>query len=334
VAVETTGALTGRLLVDVAVGNRSRCVLAEDGQAFCWGTNGSGQLGTGDTTDSLLPRPVDTSGALQGKKLIIIDLGSSHGCGLDADGVVYCWGANMFGQLGNGTTTNTALPTPVSAGAATGERFVDLDTGSNSTCAVAASGRAYCWGVNDYGQLGNGTKINSSVPVGVSTATSLANKRVVQVDVGQYHTCAVDSDRVAHCWGSGTTGRLGDGLNTDTSRPVAVSTATALSGRKIATITAGVQHSCSADSSGRVACWGFNGNMQIGDGTNLTRSTPTAVLTNGLLGPERVFAVDVDTFSTCSLAESGHAFCWGAGPLGDGTSSQSGAPVKVVDFGP
>ena len=311
-----------------------KCVLDEEGKGFCWGVNSNGQLGNGDTTESLLPRAIDTSGALQGKRLTAIGLGSTHACAVDSDGRAYCWGANSYGQLGNGTTTNTALPTPVSAGAATGERFVDIAAGPAGTCAVAQSGRAYCWGLNDYGQLGNGTKVNSSVPVAVSTATTLANKRVVGIALAQYHTCAVDSDGAAHCWGAGTTGRLGDGLNTDSTTPVAVSTATALSGRKVAAISLGYQNACTADSTGRAACWGYTGNMQIGDGTNVARSTPTAVLTSGVLGTERIFDMGTDSYRACGLAESGHAFCWGAPILGDGTPNQSGAPVRVVDFGP
>ena len=333
VAVDTSGVLAGRVLVDVAAGNGFTCVRDEQGKLFCWGANGTGQLGTGDTTDSVLPRSIETSGALQGKQLVAVTAGVSHACAVDADGTAYCWGGNAYGQLGNGTLVDTALPTPVSAGAASGERFIGIGSGAYSVCAVAASGRAYCWGYNAQGQLGNGTKVNSSVPVAVSTATVLANKRLLEVSAGQYHSCGVDSDGLAYCWGSNGSGRLGDGTGVDSTTPVAVSTSGALSGRNVTDIAADVQNTCTADSAGRVACWGYNGNQQIGDGTNVARLAPTAVITSGALGPEKIIGVSVDTFRSCALAESGHAFCWGAGPLGDGTANQSGAPVQVVGFG-
>lgn len=163
----------------------------------------------------------------------------------------------------------------------------------------------------------------------------LSGKVLKRVTVGSSHTCAVDSTGQTYCWGSGGGGRLGTGLNADSIRPVAVSVAGTLAGRTVTRVDAGFQHTCVTDAAGRPACWGYNGNAQIGDGTTTARTTPQAVITSGALSGQRIIEIGVGSFHACGLGESGKALCWGAGTyLGDGINTQSGAPVAVVNFGP
>src|SRR5690606_41023107 len=128
--------------------------------------------------------------------------------------VVYCWGSGSSGKLGNGSTDSSSVPVAVStSGVLAGKTVTDISVGSSSACAIA-DGSAYCWGQNIVGGLGNGSRVDSSVPVAVSTSGVLAGKTVTDISAGQ-HACAV-ADGEAYCWGSGNSGRLGNG-STDSS---------------------------------------------------------------------------------------------------------------------
>ena len=192
-----------------------------DGRAYCWGYNGYGQLGNNSTTNSSVPVAVDTSGVLAGKTVTAITAGDIHTCAV-ADGKAYCWGDNGYGQLGNNSTTALAGAgggeTP--PGALAGKTVTAITAGDYHTCAVA-DGKAYCWGDNGYGQLGNNSTTDSSVPVAVNTSGPLAGKTVTAITAGSYHTCAV-ADGKAYCWGYNADGQLGNNSTTDSTVPVAV----------------------------------------------------------------------------------------------------------------
>src|SRR5207237_3526833 len=146
----------------VSAGSTHSCALLADGTAKCWGLNGSGQLGNNTTTNA--STPVVVSGLGAGTNVVAVSAGGNHTCALLGDGTAKCWGANAFGQLGNGTTTNSSTPVVVTglAGA------VALSAGENHTCALLAGGTAKCWGANAFGQVGNGTTTHSSTPAVVT----------------------------------------------------------------------------------------------------------------------------------------------------------------------
>jgi len=134
-----------------------------------------------------------------------LNAGGGHSCGLAADGKVYCWGENLAGQLGDGTTAEHHTPAPVTGSL----QFTGVSTGSGrSTCAVTATFRAYCWGEDTYGQLGTGnTAPSRPVPTPVGGRTSFLG-----VTVGSRHTCGVArSTNLGYCWGLNNAGQLGDG---------------------------------------------------------------------------------------------------------------------------
>jgi alpha-tubulin suppressor-like RCC1 family protein len=198
--------------------------------------------------------------------------GSAHVCALDAGGAAYCWGWNVFGQLGDGTTTDRSSPTPVAGGLT----FVKLSAGYASTCGLTADGTAYCWGSNEYAQLGIGTLTGpescedqrpcSTVPVRVA-----GGRRWASVSVGQFHACAVTPAGVAYCWGSNVTGALGI-MTGDGTTPTAVA-----GGLTFASVNAGVLHSCGVTVAGVAYCWGDNVAGQLGDGTGTRRQVPVRV---------------------------------------------------------
>lgn len=150
----------------ISVSAQHTCGVTTAGDAYCWGANSYGQLGTGSTTASL--HPVAVSGGL---KFASIATGSASTCGVTTSGAAYCWGSNASGQLGNGTTIDSQTPVAVAGGIVFSSIAVGTNAagGSNTfACGVATSGAAYCWGTNTLGQLGNGTKTDSSTPVAVS----------------------------------------------------------------------------------------------------------------------------------------------------------------------
>jgi alpha-tubulin suppressor-like RCC1 family protein len=298
---------------DTAVGHT--CALLSGGTVECWGFNSNGQLGNGTTTDS--STPVAVSGLTGGTA--IADGGETtvgHTCALLSGGTVKCWGSNVVGQLGNGTTTDSSTPVAVIGLSGLGGATT-VAGGGDHTCALLTNGTVKCWGYNSDGQLGNGTTIDSTTPVavsGLSGATAMV--------AGNIHTCALLSSGTVQCWGGDSNGQLGSGTTINSSTPVAVS---GLSGATA--IASGASHTCALLSDGTVQCWGYNGFGQLGNGTTTDSSTPVAV--SGLSGAKAIVA---GAFHTCALLSDGTMQCWGYngfGQLGSGMAINSGTPVAV-----
>ncbi|HEY7611344.1 MAG TPA: hypothetical protein VH764_00005, partial [Gemmatimonadales bacterium] len=159
----------------VSVGGAHACGITTDGLAYCWGWNGSGQLGDGTTTMRTKPKAV-----AGGRHFLGISAGSAHTCGLTTDNVAYCWGYNASGQLGDSTRAMRTSPVRVAGG----RRFRQLDSGVDHTCAVATSGRGFCWGYNFSGQLGEGTHNSRLAPTAVGGGLLFA-----QLTAGGSHAC-------------------------------------------------------------------------------------------------------------------------------------------------
>ncbi|HQR18044.1 MAG TPA: DUF4214 domain-containing protein [Gemmatimonadales bacterium] len=320
----TTGGVrtSAALVPDLASGTTSMgaggfhaCAIDAAGGAYCWGANGSGQLGDGSFTDSNRPRAV--TGLASGVAALAV--GGEHTCALTTGGGVKCWGANLFGQLGDGTTTNRSAPVDV-PGLTSG--VVAIAAGSNHTCAVTAGGSAKCWGYNSYGAVGDGTSTSSDSPVQVSGLTS----GVAAISAGAGHTCALMADGTARCWGWNANGQVGDNTSTYRYSPVDVVN---LPGTLVS-IATGNRHNCALVQGGGVHCWGAGDYGQQGDSTNQDHWTPTIVpgLESGIV------AVGAGGDHACAILGGG-AKCWGRndnGQLGDGTLLQRNFPVGVVGF--
>ena len=236
-----------------------------------------------------------------------------HSCVVLSDGTVRCWGWNWRGQLGDGTTSDSA--TPVAAEGITTATAVA--TGGRHSCALLSGGSMKCWGDNFSGELGDGTTTNSPSPVAVSGITT-----AIAVAAGGAHTCALLAGGSVKCWGWNADGELGNGTTTDSSLPVAVpgiSTATAIS--------AGYWTTCAVLSGGGVKCWGSNIFGQLGDGTTADSLSPVTVS-----GIATAFTVAAGWQHTCALLAGGSMRCWGDnefGQLGDGTTTQRLSPAPV-----
>jgi len=198
----------------VAAGDTHACGLLE-GHVYCWGSDERGQTGTGALQTGYVTRPTEIEGDYP--YLSFVTAGTHHTCVLTRTGTALCWGANDFGQLGDGSSQPRSAPRPVRPpmGGNAALTFETLSAGQRHTCAIARTKRLYCWGDNRFGQLGDGTTTQRVVPVRVN-----ANASFVEVSAGGSHTCGVTDSGITYCWGANESGQLGDGTVQQRSRPV------------------------------------------------------------------------------------------------------------------
>jgi alpha-tubulin suppressor-like RCC1 family protein len=296
------------------------CGVTTSDQAYCWGNNGFGQgYGPlGDGTDiTLRLRPVAVVGGLKFRQ---VSAGWGHTCGVTTDDRAYCWGLNTDGGLGNGTNVSTNRPVPVAGGL----RFRVVETGWAHTCGLTTVGRAYCWGLNTFGQLGDGTNVGRNVPVAVRGGHTFT-----QISAGWEHTCAVEASGVAWCWGSNRFGQLGTGTKLTRWTPTKV-----VGGYLFAQISAGGEQqrgtTCAVTLAHKAYCWGSGYQGRRGDNTNTIGSA--VVSPRAVAGSQLFDQVAVSYTHTCAVNTNDRAWCWGAnfsGELGDGTTTMRLTPTKV-----
>ena len=320
----------------LAANEYDTCVL-KGGQAYCWGSNFSGQLGDGSTADSDMPVAVDTSGVLAGKTLTQISTGADSACALDSSGAAYCWGDNGSGELGDGNFTGSDSPVAIdTSGVLAGKTLTQISGGGGFTCALDSTGAAYCWGDNNVGQLGNGNEgpiTGSDVPVAVLTSGALAGKTLTQISAGDQGVCGLDSTGAVYCWGNNLSGMFGTDSFDNSDVPVAVANAGALAGVPISQIALGTEHMCELDNAGAAYCAGYNGYGELGDGNTTNSREMTAVDTSSALAGQSLAQIAVGVTSTCAVSDAGAVYCWGgnqSGVLGNGSSAEgSDVPVAV-----
>ena len=202
----------------------------------------------------------------------------SRACAISLSNRAYCWGSGSSGQLGNNSTTNSSIPVAVNTtGVLAGKTIKQISAGTSHTCAIASDDKAYCWGAGSSGQLGNSSTTNSLIPVAVNTTGVLAGKTIKQISAYGFHTCAVASDNKAYCWGSGTSGQLGNNLYTNSSIPVAVNTTGVLAGKTIKQISNGSSHTCAIASDDKAYCWGSGSFGALGNNSAANSSVPVRV---------------------------------------------------------
>ena len=255
-----------------------------------------------------------------------------HSCANEG-GVLYCWGQNADGQIGDGTQRNANSRHAV-MGIGDLADLASVGMGQFTTCACRRDGTAWCWGRNIEGELGTGAaSATSTTPVQVPGITDC-----VQITGGANHTCARHADGTVSCWGSNASGQLGQLASNPTT------TCTESSGAKIpclpspaqvpnlanvADVGAGEQHTCVRKADRTVACWGDNAQGQLGDGTKTARSAPAAVIG---LGTD-VVELAVGRFFACARHATGKVSCWGgngSGQVGDGTTVDATHPMALA----
>ncbi len=349
--------------VALAGGGFNSLAAKSDGSVLTWGDNAYGQLGDGKLAKNSLPV---LSTALNG--ITAISAGNmpdaapfqTHALALNADGGVLAWGNNLFGALGDGTTTNSS--TPINVHGLTGAMAVA--SGWDHSLAMKADGTLWSWGSNGNGALGDGTTTNHLLPAQIAGLTSVAAvaagwqysvalksdgsvwawgfpggalqngivptkvsgiSNVIAVAAGAWqHILALKSDGTVWSWGLNMNGQLGDGTTNSRVIPMQVAGLA-----NIVAVAAGERHSLAVGADGSVWSWGSNYTGQLGDGTSIDRLLPVK-----LAGLNNVVAIAAGNAHSLALLANGQVMAWGsnrAGQLGDGTFETRMTPVQVIN---
>ncbi|MGI6484634.1 MAG: fibronectin type III domain-containing protein [Candidatus Dojkabacteria bacterium] len=355
---------SGITLSSISAGRFHTCGIGSNGNGYCWGRNDSGQLGNGNTgTDSDIPVSVSMG---SGITLSSISASDTFTCGVGSNGKGYCWGWNIYGQLGNSSYTDSNIPVSVSMGS--GITLSSISAGQYHTCGVGSDGNGYCWGYNAYGQLGNGSKIGSNVPVlssGYQYAIIVGNNTIVQsvpgastsitlnpIPAHTIGTVSLSLTRVVDNISSNSksytyTNLSGPDITSITPSIVSPSGGTnvSISGtsfldyapiNNLTSVSTGGSHTCGIDSNGSGYCWGYNNYGQLGNGTDGsgTNSSIPVLISKGAMGASITFSsISAGGSHTCGIGSDGNGYCWGYnayGQLGNGnTGGSSNVPVKV-----
>lgn len=300
--------------VQLSAGGLHSCARSVSGSVQCWGWNHRGQIGVDRISLRLAPTQVaGLDGNIAG-----VAAGERHGCALTTGGAVKCWGSNLNGELGDGSTRIRLTPVDT-VGLGSGVRAISA--GAAASCAITAQRSVRCWGANFDGRLGNGSNLDSSVPVDVVGLGAEA----LALTQGRDFGCALLAGGTVKCWGDNGFGQLGTG---DTApRPTAVAVDGLPAGPS--SLSAGYYHACAVVAGGGIRCWGNNQFGQLGDGSFVDRTRPVAV--TGLSGP--AIAVGTGIAHTCALLQGGAVQCWGAASfgtnLGDGSPTDRAVPGDV-----
>ena len=259
----------------MSLGMYYSCAIGSDFRAYCWGDNAQGQLGKGDSANSNRPVAVSQGSIPAGVNFRGIAAGGSHTCAITSDAKMYCWGRNDEGQLGKGNSgsgSGTNVPIAVLQGTiAANTRMRQISTGINHTCAITSSSKAYCWGANNYGQIGNGSSGTARVtsPTAVSQGNVPAGVGIRSITLGFYHSCAVASNGRPFCWGYNNSYQTGDGpLNVNKLTPTFVTDGTMPSGSKMKMMSTGMYSTCVLNEDSKIYCWGYNNAGGLGNGTS------------------------------------------------------------------
>lgn len=301
------------------------CGIAERGQAYCWGRNEHGELGMPPDSQRHTD-PVLMAGL---PPLRDIAVSSWHGCGLGANGDLYCWGRNLTGELGRGTRTAWERPGVVSGGA----RFTGIAVTDFTSCGLTERGAAYCWGFNDHGILGHTADEDCAdvfeVPDGPPRAfrctaepdAVVTDLRFEQIVLGGLAPCGLTTAGQVHCW-AGRQVERGDSLVVE---DIGVYPVQGIPG--FTSIAAGGSHWCGLTNDGTAYCWGGNLYGQLGRGYERGADTDTP---KPPLGELRFRALSAGGDHTCGLTTDAQVYCWGRngqGQLGNGTTESSHTPV-------
>ena len=244
----------------------------------------------------------------------------THTCAITSEGKAYCWGMNVYGQLGNNSTTGSRIPVAVQMPA--GVSFQSIAADYFHTCALTTTGQAYCWGANSYGQLGNNSTTNSPIPLAVSSVgvnvpvEQSASRLYKWNNAVQPGTPLAATNAVATLPEVGSSFRIRVGL-------------TAAGNKTLQSITADYFHTCALTTTGQAYCWGLNQHGQLGNNSTTDSRIPVAVQMPA--GVTRFQSIATGGFHTCALTNEGKAYCWGKGDVGQlGNNSTTSSPIPVA----
>jgi alpha-tubulin suppressor-like RCC1 family protein len=310
-------------VASLAAGYAHACAVSTSGALYCWGQNGFGQLGLGDTDDRSTPQRVGTQ-----TDWTAVTTGRFHSCGIRA-AQLFCWGSNGFGQASGGDPGSLLAPEPVVSAVAA---WTSISAGDWHTCGLDDLGHAYCWGYDLLGRVGNGKGLGDMNDPGeaVTTPTAIDTAaKYIAIDAGAAHSCGVRDDGSLACWGVGDRGQVGTDA-TDMCLLNNVTTACSLQPRVVAAsvaftrVSAGGEHSCAITRDDELYCFGANDFGQLGTSDTQSTSSPQALAGDFV-------RVSAGGTHTCAVRSNGRLACFGNGEsdqLGF-TAASAPAPTDV-----
>jgi len=320
--------------ISIAAGDFHTVAIQSDGKLWAWGENVAGELGYTSTETCQGPLgstpPCSTSPGQVGidSDWVSIAAAGADTVALKSNGTLWAWGANDYGQLGDGTITDRHDPTQESSHS---NNWVSIAAGGLNTVAIQSDGTLWSWGMNRYGQLGDGTTTNSTVP-----EKRGINNKWLSIAAGSEFTMAIKSDGTLWTWGRNHTGQLGhtssDSCAPETD-PCSTSPGQVGSDNKWISIAAGWSHSVALKSDGTLWAWGSNGTGQLGHTSLETCGGNPCSLSPGQVGTDTDWvSITAGPSHTMALKSDGTLWAWGSnssGQLGDGTTTNSYGPEQI-----
>ncbi len=289
--------------IQLSVGDNHSCALINNGKIWCWGNNGSGQLGLGDKETKTVPHAVNNIDSA-----VFVSAGFRHSCAVLSNGEVLCWGEGSNNRLGHGSYSDSSIPVKVQDISTA----ITVSAGYRHSCATLTNGEIWCWGEAGNGRLGNGMQYGSSTPVQVQNINN-----AVLVSAGNEHSCALMDTGATYCWGHNQLGQLGLGHYNDQLYAQALT----LPGSLESIVAASSPRSCALISNGQINCWGSNGDHRsstpsattrlsgiLGDGTTLDENI-TEPLANEIHNAQQI---SLGNQHGCALLTDDSTACWGA----------------------
>ena len=286
----------------VSVGSAHSCAIRTDGQLYCWGSNASGQLGTGTARGKCGRASSECEGGpravASARRFSSVSAGQRHTCAITTEQGLYCWGENL--QFQTATEGEPFVRIPIAV--APSLQFLDVGAGATHSCAVRTNGVVYCWGDGTLGALGRGDTVSSVLPAPIAS-----DQRFVRVRSGRLRSCAIALDGALWCWGlewESTNGNV-DFFH-ERLRPHRITNLP-----PVRDVSVSSSSMCAVGVEGTAYCWEANGFAQLGLGNTIGTGTPTAVLT-----VERFRDVSSGIIQSCGTASDGRALCWGNNSFG------------------
>jgi alpha-tubulin suppressor-like RCC1 family protein len=320
-----TGALNGKTITSIVAGDDYTLAISNDGKLYSYGQNSQCILGDGNAQSYLRLSPEKVVFPTEMQERSVLSVSTSdfgHAIAITDDRKLWGWGNNFVGQVGNGNTTNVCLPVPViTDGLLFGKLFSAVAAGNGFTIALATTGELFAWGLNNAGQLGDGTYIDRLLPVAVNMTGVLAGRRVLSVSSGADHTVAVTDDGKLFSWGRNHAQQSSDGSKID-SVPVAVNMSGALKGMTPSSVYARCNLVMMITTSGRLYAWGAFFPMT----TYKYYTEPTEIV---IVPGKTVLSVSMSCVQISVVISDGSMYAWGIIGTVSKKSIISETPVRM-----
>jgi uncharacterized repeat protein (TIGR02543 family) len=281
----------GDKVIQLSAAVYSSLALTESGRVFSWGSNYVGELGDNSLTPKRVPTEITSLFSLSsGETITSISMGYSHGMAVSGNGKIFTWGSNGSGQLGDTTFNYRNVPVEITSrfSLSSGDKVVQMSAGIYHSGAVTQNGSVFTWGDGSFGQLGDNTTSQKSIPTDITSRFTFTSEDMIQeIDFGFYHCSAVSINGSVFTWGYNNAGQLGINSTTNSLVPVAITSRFSLpSNDQVIQLSLGFYHSSALTLTGKVYTWGYNSTGQLGDNTttnqlvpksNASVSTPSAI---------------------------------------------------------